>query len=190
MKDRMDILQQYVSDMLAVEQHIHQAIRQQENDDSTQSYPSAASLISRAEATLDNHIAALESHLEQIGGDPGAPVKEAVTTVLGVGAGIIDKLRTVQVSKMLRDDYTALSLAAISYHMLHTTGMALHSQSTADLAQRHLMDWTPIIAEISHIIHEVVAQELQDDGHPVDASVATQSAQAMHEAWERESLRY
>jgi ferritin-like metal-binding protein YciE len=190
MEERMDILQNYVSDMLAVEQHIHQAVRQQEKDGSTQRYPLAASLISRAEALLDDHIAALESHLEQIGGDPKAPVKEAVTAVLGVGAGIIDKLRTKQVSKMLRDDYTAFSLAAISYHMLHTTALGLHSQSTADLAERHLMNWTPIITEISHMIHEVVAQELQDEGHPVDTSMAMQSAQTMHQAWQQESLSY
>jgi hypothetical protein len=41
---------------------------------------------------------------------------------------------------MLRDDYTALNLAAIGYHMLHTTGMGLQNQATADLALRHLKD--------------------------------------------------
>ena len=47
---------------------------------------------------------------------------------------------------MLRDDYTALSLAAISHTMLHTTGLALQNQPLADLAQRYLKDITPIIA--------------------------------------------
>jgi len=186
MSERQDALQQYVSDMLAVEQHIHEAIRRQEEDESVQRFPKAAAVISRAEATLDNHIAALESHLEQLGGDAASPVKEAVTAALGVAAGLYDKVRSEKVSRMLRDDYTALSLAAISYHMLHTTGIALQSQATADLALRHLKDWTPIIIEISHVVHDVVAQELQDDGHAVVAMVAEQSARATQQAWQTE----
>ena len=63
---------------------------------------------------------------------------------------------------MLREDYTALSLAAIRYHMLHTTGLALQDQAMADLALRHLKDWTPIIVEISQAVHPVVVQELRD----------------------------
>jgi hypothetical protein len=186
MSERNETLRNYVSDMLAVEQHIHQAIRRQEEDESIQRFPEAAAIISRAEATLDTHIAALESHIEMIGGDPVAPAKEAVTGVLGVAAGIIDKLRSQTVSKMLRDDYTAISLAAISYHMLHTTGLALRSQPTADLAQRHLEDWTTIIMEISEAIHGVVVGELQDDDDlVVDTSVALQSQYATQQAWQQ-----
>ncbi|MFW6184596.1 MAG: hypothetical protein ACOC8X_12425 [Chloroflexota bacterium] len=188
MSDREDALQQYVGDMLAVEQHIHQAVRQQEEDESVKRHPEASALISRAEQMLDNHIAALESHLESIGGETGASVKEAVTAAFGVAAGLYDKMRSEQVSKMLRDDYTALSLAAISYHTLHTTGLALQDQRTADLALRHLKDWTPIITEISHVIHKVVASELQDDGFSMDATVAEQSERMTQEAWRPEHV--
>ena len=111
------------------------------------------------------------------------PAKEAISAALGIAAGLIDQVRTQQVSKMLRDDYTALSLAAISYHMLHTTGMALQDQATADLALRHLKDWTPIITDISHVVHGVVAQELQDDAHAVATGVAAESERITQEAW-------
>jgi hypothetical protein len=181
-------LQQYVSDMLAVERHIHEAIRRQEEDKSVQRFPEAAAVISRAEATLDNHIAALESHLELIGGNPASPVKEAITAALGIAAGLYDKVRPEKVSRMLRDDYTALSLAAISYHMLHNTGLALQNKATADLALRHLKDWTPIIVEISQAIHPVVVQELRDDNHVVDATVAEQSIRETQEAWKPEHV--
>ena len=184
MSERQDTLQQYVSDMLAVEQHIHQAIRRQEEDDSVKKHPEAFALISQAEQILDNHIAALESHLEALGGDAASPVKEAVAGVLGAAAGVIDQVRTQQVSKMLRDNYTALSLAAISYHMLHTTGMTMADQATADLALRHLKDWTPIITRISHIIHGVVAHDLQDDGYTVGVGVAKESERITQTAWD------
>lgn len=184
MSEREDTLQQYVSDMLAVERHLHQAIRRQQEDESIQDHPEAAAVIRQAEATIDNHIAALESHLEQLGGDLASPAKEALTAALGVAAGLIDQVRTQQVSKMLRDDYTALSLAAISYHMLHTTGMALRDQATADLALRHLKDWTPIITRISHVIHGVVNRELQDDAHTVDPNAAAESERMTQSAWD------
>lgn len=184
MSEREDTLQQYVSDMLAVEQHVHEAIRRQEEDESVHRFPEASSLISRAEATLDNHIEALEYRLEQLGGDAAGPVKEAVTSVLGVAAGLYDKVRDEKVSKMLRDDYTALSLMAISYHMLHTTGLALHDRPTADLALRHLKDWTPIITDLSHVVHKVVVAELEDDDFTVDRSVADESERITQEAWD------
>ncbi|MFO7663935.1 MAG: hypothetical protein R6X18_15270 [Chloroflexota bacterium] len=188
MSERDDALQQYVSDMLAVEKHIHEAIRRQQDDDSVERFPEAAAVIRRAEATLDNHIAALESHLEDIGGDPASPVKEAVTAALGVAAGLYDKVRPEKVSRMLRDDYTALSLAAISYHMLNNTGLALQSKPTADLALRHLKDWTPIIVEISQAIHPVVVQELRDDDLFVDTAVTEQSIRETQEAWRAEHV--
>ncbi|MDX1663097.1 MAG: hypothetical protein R3272_04840 [Candidatus Promineifilaceae bacterium] len=184
MSKREDTIQQYVSDMLAVERHIHEAVRRQKDDNRLQSFPEASAVINHAEEMLDLHIAALESHLESVGGDPAAPAKEAITAALGVAAGLLDKVRTQKVSKMLRDDYTALSLAAISYHMLHTTGVALGAPGTADLALRHLKDWTPIITRISHVVHGVVAKELADDGLPVAAGAAVESERAAQEAWD------
>lgn len=184
MSEQMDTLQQYVSDMLAVEREIHEAIRIQEEDENVARFTEAQSVISRAEAVLDNHIAALEEHLEQLGGDAASPVKDAVASVLGVAAGLYGKVRGEKVSKMLRDDYTALSLAAISYHMLHTTGLALQSQSTASLALRHLMDWTPIVTELSHTVHKVVVAELEGDGFGIDSSVAQESERMTQEAWD------
>lgn len=187
MSDRQDTLQQYISDMLAVEKHIHEAVRRQEKDDKVTSLPRASSLVSRIEETLDNHIAALENHLEQSGGDAAAPVKDAVTSALGVAAGLYDKVRDEKVSKMLRDNYTALSLAAISYEMLHTTGLALNDQATADLALRHLKNWTPLIMQLSEVTPEVVARELQDDGFGVDSSVAAEARRMTQKAWQVET---
>lgn len=188
MSDRQDTLQKYVSDMLAVEKHIHEAVRRQKKDDKVTAMSQASSVISRVEEMLDNHIAALESHLEQIGGDDAsASIQDAVTSALGVAAGLYDKVRGEKVSKMLRDDYTALSLAAISYEMLYTTGLALNDQSTADLALRHLKDWTPLIMKLSEVTPEVVARELQDNGFTVDASVADQSRRMTQQAWQAET---
>lgn len=183
MSEQRDTIQQYVSDMLGVEQHIHQAIERQSSSDALSDFPEAAQIIRRAGDTLDNHVNALDSYLKEIGGDMAAPVKEAVMAALGVIAGFIDNVRTEKVSKMLRDDYTAFSLAAISYHMLHTTAVAFGDHTTAHLALRHLKDWTRLITDISHVIHPTVARDLENDGFTVASNAAKQSEEATQEAW-------
>lgn len=184
--DRKDTLQKYVSDMLALTKHIHDAVERQLKDDSAKSDPVAYPIITRLDGVLETQISTLETHLEQIGGDGGSPIKEAISAVAGVVAGITDKVRMADtVSKMLRDDYTALSLAAISYTMLHTTGLALKDDATATMAQNQLTALTPIIVEISEQIPHVVVRDLQDDSEIIDQSVGSQAVSNTQKAWDR-----
>ncbi|MFN8456130.1 MAG: hypothetical protein U0401_15925 [Anaerolineae bacterium] len=188
MNNRTDTLKQYVSDMLAVERHIHEPVKRQRDDENTRQHPQAHQLLTQLESILDEHIANLERHLESLGGSVASPVKDAVTSVAGVAAGLYDKMRSEKLSKMLRDDYTALSLAAISYTMLHTTGLALNDQRTADLSLRHLQHWTPMIVQISEIIPGVVVKELTDDVPSISTSVTQQAVRNTQQMWSREAV--
>jgi ferritin-like metal-binding protein YciE len=186
-KDQQDVLQQYVGDMLALDKHIHEAVRRQRDDEKMQEYGDAHQLVARIEATLDQQISDLEQHLERLGGSASSPVKEAVTSALGAIAGLYDKVRSNTASKMLRDDYTALNLAAISYTMLHTTGQALHDQTTANLALRHLESLTPLITGINRVMPLVVAYELIDDDVDVDTTVGPEAVRLTQQAWSAET---
>jgi hypothetical protein len=103
--------------------------------------------------------------------------------IAGVAAGLYDKVRHDPVSKMLRDDYTALSLTAISYTMLHTTALALQKQPLADLAQRYLKDITPIIVDISQVIPGVVLKDLEDNEVMIDRAVGQEAVRKTQQAW-------
>lgn len=184
MSERQDTLQQYVSDMLAVEKHILQAIERQRDDEKVRKYPETNQLIGKIEGAVRGNISSLEQHLKSLNGDGFSPVKEAVTSALGVAAGVVDMVRTNKVSKMLRDDYTALSLAAVSYTMLHTTGLALQDNPTAEVALRNLKNHTPLIAEISEKIATVVVDELRDESEVIDSTVAPDATRNTQEAWE------
>lgn len=184
MSERQDTLQQYVSDMLAVERHLLPALENQSKDDRYTKYPEAQRLVNRLEATTRSHINGLERHLESLGGDPASPVKSAVTAVLGAAAALIERIRTDPVSKNLRDDYTVLSLTAISYTMLHTTGQALMDEQTADLAANYLSDYTPLIAEIGEVVPEVVVSELRDETELLDPEAAKRAIKRTQEAWD------
>jgi hypothetical protein len=182
-KKQRELLQQYVGDMLALDRHIHEAIKRQQDDKNVQNDQDARPLISRIESTLDLSITELEQLLNRLGGSATSPVKEAVSATMGIFAGLYDKVRSETVSKMLRDDYTALGLAAISYTMLNTTGRALHDTTTAQLAVRHLRMITPFITGISRIMPLIVARELADDDLAVDVTVAPESIRETQEAW-------
>src|SRR5690606_8342379 len=117
--DRTKIINDYVTDMAAVEKHILEAVERQVGARDTKDFPEALAVLSAVKGTLSRHVSALEAYNETTGGgDLKERLKEAVTGALGVAAGIYDKIRQEdQVSRMVRDTYTALGLATISYHM-------------------------------------------------------------------------
>lgn len=183
--ENQETLTQYVGDMLSLTKHIHEAVERQKKDDRVAADPQGSTLINRLDGVLEGHITALEAHLKTLGGDATSPVKEAVSSVAGVVAGLYDKVRTDPVSKMLRDDYTALSLGAMALTMLHTTGLALKDAATADLADSQLKNVTPIIVDISEYIPLVVVRELVDAGEVVDTSVGQEAVRNTQKAWNR-----
>lgn len=180
-------IQTYVSDMLALERHIAQPLQRQLDMPDSKKYTGALAVISQIKGLTDSHVTALEQCLEQLGGHEASPVKSAWSSLLGVGAAAIDSVRKTKVSKNLRDDYTALSLATISYTMLYTTAAGLGNTLVADLAQRHLADYARLVMQISQIIPDVVLQELRDDGESVAVGAEETIRQATNEVWKSQS---
>ena len=86
-----DIVTKYLADQLAVEGHIYQAIDKQVKE--TQDEPDINPFLTDARDTLEQHVNALRARLESLGGQSTSPVKEAGASILGVAAGVIDKLR-------------------------------------------------------------------------------------------------
>ncbi len=181
-----ETLVQYIGDAISLTKHIHEAIERQMNDDRVKNDPDAYPIITRLDGVLESQISALQVHMKSLGGDASSPIKEAVSAIAGVAAGLYDKIRTDPVTKMLRDDYTALSLLSMAHTTLHTTGLALKHQPTADLAQSQLMDITPIIVDISEKIPLVTVRELVDAGETVDTSVGQEAVRNTQKAWSRD----
>jgi ferritin-like metal-binding protein YciE len=180
-------IQTYVSDMLALERHIAQPLQRQLAMDDTAKYGAALAAISTIKNLTDAHVAALEQCLEQVGGHAASPVKSAWASLLGAGAAAIDGARKTKVSKNLRDDYTALNLASISYTMLHATALGLGDATTAALAKRHLAEYARCVMQIVQIIPDVVLQELQGDGEAVQTGAAALVREQTNEIWKSEA---
>jgi len=176
-------IQAYVSDMLALERHIAVPLARQREMDDTARFGEAQTMIDEIKRLTDAHVTELERLLEQNGGNAASPVKSAWSSLLGAGAAAIDSVRKTKVSKSLRDDYTALGLASISYTMLYTTAVGMGDAATAALAQRHLRDYARVVMQIAQVIPSIVLLELQADGETIATDAAETIRRQINEIW-------
>ncbi len=183
MADQKTVLQKYVSDMISLEAHIFQAIDKQVKENETE--PGVKTHFQTFAQTLQTHQSALSTRLKALGGAANSPVKEGVAAVFGVAAGAIDKLRSEEVSKDFRDDFTALNLSLISYEMLHTTATALGDTETADLAARNARDNAEFITYIQQILPTIVLNELKKnhDLKTVDNTATEKTRELVSNLW-------
>lgn len=177
METKTAIVTQYLSDMHVLEKHIQEALEKQV--DSTREQPDINRAIQGYLATTKAHVQRLERRIEQLGNQDGVvdKAKEAVTNLFGQAAGAIDVVRTHRTSKDLRDDYTAGSLATISYVMLKTTALACDDQQTAQLAETHLGEMVAMLQWIARTIPDVVVRDLQAERDvPLNTAAASRVA--------------
>jgi hypothetical protein len=189
MKDNKEALQTYIADMVAVEKHILEAVERQRNDDDIKQFPETLQLVGRLETTLKSHVEALNRQLPGESGGAGGAVKQAVTGMLGAIAGLYDKVRKDTASRALRDDYTALSLASVSYGMLHTTALGLAQGTVADLARTHLEEINLLIMDLAFVTPRVVLKELAFEGYTIDSGVADRAVKNLEETWRNSTQR-
>ena len=174
-------LTKYIGDMHALESHIFQAIDKQHKmlDD----HASAKAMIATFHTTLERHINALKTRLDELGGSPTHPVKEGIAAAAGVAAGLYDKVRTEEASKDLRDDYTAINHSIIAYIMLHTTALAFGDAQTAALCKVHLTENARFVMDINSYMPELVLEEYRQDGLNFDPTALSQARAVVSEIW-------
>jgi hypothetical protein len=156
----------WVGDIVALESHVEEAMDRQLRLESAGPFVTAA--IKRFHDTVRSSKQRAVDYQEQYGSEPGNSIIKAGSNLLGKAAGMVDQMRADCVSKALRDDYTAYSLLAISYTMLHTTSMALEDQATKAFAEQGLRTYAALIQDVSDLMPEAVIEDLKDNGdHPL-----------------------
>lgn len=174
-------LSDWLSDMVALENHIEEALDRQLKQ--VKDDPIASAAVQGFHDLVKRQRDALTALREDYGGTGGSPIKEFGSAVLGKAAGVIDLIRAEGNSKSLRDDYTAFNLAAIGYTMLHTTAVALGDARIASIAESHLRGYAGAVQKINHIISDVVVTELANDDHKVQNAAASETRKVVDKAW-------
>ncbi len=177
-----ELLAKYVGDMAALESHIEEAIDRQLG--MTKNDARVGPLVREFHDTIKTQRDNIIEIRDALGSTSGNPIKEIGAEILGKAAGLIDKVRADSISKALRDDYAAFSLAAISYSMLYTTAKGVGSSKVANAAQTGLTNYARALQKINHVIPDVVIAELADeDGMTVVQGVADDSREMVDKAW-------
>ena len=185
-RDKNEAINSYITDMLALEDHIEKALRGQLED--LKAYPEVVGELTRIHRTVERHISDLKQLSEgRSAGGPANLIKRAGSAVLGLGAAAIDLVRSEGLPKNLRDDYTAFSLATIGYVMLYTTGLTLDEREVADMARQHFTDYAGAVTRLHNIVPGAVVRYLKDDGLPVREDVLPEISRAIEEVWRSQS---
>lgn len=185
-KDPKEAIDSYITDMLALEQHIEKAIRGQLQD--IKDDPEFVRELQPIHRKIEHHISDLKGLADRREATGAADLlKKAGSAVAGLAAGAIDLLRTEGLPKNLRDDYAAFSLAAIGYVMLHTTALALGEREVADLARQHFIDYAQVVTRLNAVVPEAVLRFLQREGlAPTGTDVVLgEVSRAVEEGWRR-----
>ena len=180
-----EAIDSYLTDMLALEQHIERALEAQIKD-FEQEYPEVVTQLRLIQATCEQHIGTLKEAADRrdgAGGSLAEAVKRAGAIVAGLGAAAVDLFRTEKLPKNLRDDFTALCLASVGYVMLATTARALNDSETAELAERHLKAYAEAIMTLHNLIPGAVVRFLQEEGLPARSDVVPGVVRTLEELW-------
>ena len=185
-RDKNEAINSYITDMLALEDHIEKALRGQLED--LEDYPEVIRELKQIHQKVEHHISDLKGVSERrtaVG--PADMIKGAGSAVLGFGAAAIDLVRREGLPKNLRDDYTAFSLASIGYLMLYTTGLGLDDREVAELAHQHFTDYAEAVIRLHDIIPPAVIRFLKEDGLPVREDVLPEISRTIEEVWRSKS---
>jgi hypothetical protein len=183
-----DKIKDYTADLLTLETHLFNAVKKQRTSDKAND-SDAMELMNELDQILRNQINTLENHLDQLGGGRKSDLKELLGSFSGLAAGLIDTVRKDPVSKMLRDDYTALSMLATGYTMLHTHALAYDKDDLADIALKHLGEITPVITEISRVLPLVVARESNDLDSDKAEEIGQKAMENTQKMWKAEQIK-
>jgi hypothetical protein len=187
-RDKNEAINSYITDMLALEDHIEKAVRGQLED--LKDYPDVVGELRQVHRRIEHHISDLKqlSERRSAGGATDA-IKRAGSAVLGLGAAAIDLVRKEGLPKNLRDDYTAFSLATIGYVMLYTTGLSLGEREVAELARQHFSDYAEAVTRLHNIVPAAVVRYLKEDGLPVQENALSEVSRAIEDVWQSQSAQ-
>ncbi len=184
MNEPKDTIRGYVADLAAAFHHVDGALNRQLDSDTLKHSPAAHASIAEASALVKQAHTTLEVHLESIGGaGTAAAIKGAVTAATGFVAGLYGQIRTEAVSRMLRDDITAMSFLMTCSTMLHTTATALNDSATVVVATRLMHQIPPTLMRFNSALPKAVAMDVAKDHAGTTPTAADATMVEVKNSW-------
>jgi hypothetical protein len=189
MNNHNEILKQQISEQIALEEHFYNLLEQQILQIDSEYFEDAKSLLINAAEVLGEHYTALNLMLDSLDQDLLAQLGSSVVNGSAHKNQFLVSDSNIKISKILRDDYSALNLLTISNTLLHTTALALNSEAVASLALKHLENLVPFVIRIGELMPDVITRELQSSSSKINSEVAETALRNAKLAWEKSALK-
>ncbi|HWC87665.1 MAG TPA: DUF892 family protein, partial [Solirubrobacteraceae bacterium] len=144
MTDLETQLVKYIEDAHAVEQHMLRALDGLIN---TTKDPEMKGHLEHHKEETERHRRLLEERLEAHGASPST-VKDAGQIFAALSKGILDKIRSDNAGKNLRDGFVAEHLEIASYELLERVAQLAGDEATAEVARRNRADEEAMVEKI------------------------------------------
>jgi hypothetical protein len=188
-KDTNEILRLYSSDLLELQRHIVDVVKDQTDQEEVRRYPEVQQLVIKIQDTVGRHFNDLEQGLESLGGEKSSLLKQAMGRVAETAMGMVIKAEgSEKCSKVLRNDYLALDAASLGSLMLYTTAAAFNNDRIEEISERHFNELTSLAVEIREMIPEIVVREFADQGYSVNNGVTEEVNRKIQQAWGQRDL--
>ncbi|HQH26691.1 MAG TPA: hypothetical protein PLP17_04780 [Oligoflexia bacterium] len=183
MKKLEDILGNYLYAQLAFEESLYKEVEDQLSLLDESKFADVKKLLHLVQDVLETQFSRLNDSIERISKGALQDTDAKHLDDLRLLNGLNIKIRRKTVSEMLRNDYTALNLAAMGNILLHTAALAAEAKEVADVALEHLTNLTPFISQMNELVPKVVARELSQDFPKVRRAVGAVAARNARRAW-------
>lgn len=183
-----DRVHNFISDLLSLEKHVLNAIQKQKESEAVQQLEEASELLDLLEDHLSEQVVNLEKAANIYGSPIANELKSKIAGIAGSVAGLVDTARKDPVSKILRDDYTAVSMLAAGHTMLKATALAAEDEDLQHLAGNHLAELARLITEISKVLPLSVVEELVDDNEEAE-KIGQKAVKKTQKAWKGENIK-
>jgi ferritin-like metal-binding protein YciE len=160
MSDLEKQLVNYIEDAHAVEQHMLRALdRMIETTDN----PEIRRHLQHHREETERHRELLEERLRAHGRTPST-VKDAGQALFALSKGLIDRARSDNAGKNLRDGYVSEHLEIASYELLERVARLAGDEGTAEVARRNRADEEAMVAKMAAHWDDAVRESLEQEG--------------------------
>ncbi len=183
MENGNEILIQHISEQIALEEHLYKLMGDQIELMSESEFEEARNTLRKICEILERHFVPLNELLNKL--ELGSNNKAVIGNGISHGHSYDHKHPGQNISRMLRDDYSALNKVTMSNTLLHTMALALDSEEIANVALKHLENLTPFVVKIGELVPEVVTKELAALSSTINLLAAQTALKNTKDAWKR-----
>jgi hypothetical protein len=178
----------YIADLKSVENHTLNAVKKQKEAKGAKSDEEAYALLQHIEKALSMQVEKLDKAASRFGSSTTSNVKNTLTGITGTIAGMIDQARKDPVSKLMRDNYTAIAMITSGHTMLKTVALIIEDEDLQHLAGNSLKELAQITTEISRYLPLAVARELVDNDKEANR-IGHTAMEKTQKAWNSENVK-